>query len=120
MIQLARLDDSNIVKQVIVMDDGILNEDAQWSAEQNAEASCRSLYDTQDRFMLTSSTGDFRGNLASPGFTYLEEEDLFMPPKPFPSFLLNPASATWVPPVAMPDEDINWQWDEATVSWVAP
>jgi len=39
----------------------------------------------------------------------------FIPPQPYPSWVLN--NYVWEAPVAMPDDDQLYVWDEATVSW---
>jgi hypothetical protein len=59
-----------------------------------------------------------RKNYAGIGFTYDRVKDAFIPPKPFASWLLNDDTCLWDAPVAMPDDDKTYQWDEATVNWV--
>jgi len=39
----------------------------------------------------------------------------FIPPQPFPSWQL--VHYRWQPPVAMPDDDQAYYWDEDTTSW---
>ena len=58
-----------------------------------------------------------RGNFAGIGYTYLAENDVFIPPKPFPSWVLN-SSWLWEAPVPMPTDGKKYGWDEATVSWI--
>ena len=41
----------------------------------------------------------------------------FTPPQPFPSWTLN--GYVWEPPVAAPDDENVYGWDEETLSWVA-
>lgn len=43
----------------------------------------------------TSYNGRIRGNYAGIGFTYLEEFDLFMPPRCHPNAILNADKARW-------------------------
>jgi len=42
----------------------------------------------------------------------------FIPPQPFPSWVLNPDTALWDAPTPMPVEGGPWTWDEDTTSWV--
>lgn len=119
-ILLAQLDPENTVKAVLVMDASILQDGASSNEEENAQAYCRALYSTGDRFLLTSDNGELRGNMASPGYQYHPGPDLFMPPKPYPSFVINEEEFKWVPPVPMPNTETFWVWDEASLSWVAP
>ena len=60
----------------------------------------------------------FRKNYAGKGFEYDVERDAFIPPKPFPSWVLNEQSCLWEAPVARPEGDTLYVWDEETVSWV--
>lgn len=60
----------------------------------------------------------FRKNYAGKGFEYDVERDAFVPPKPFPSWVLNEDSCLWEAPVARPEGDTPYIWDEETVSWV--
>lgn len=60
-----------------------------------------------------------RGNYAGIGYTYDEALDIFMPPKPYPSWLLDSATFTWIAPVPKPeDSSYMYTWNEDTMSWV--
>lgn len=59
-----------------------------------------------------------RKHFAGVGFTYDQLLDAFIPPSPYPSWVLEPATCTWEAPVPMPAGG-PWDWDEATQSWVA-
>jgi hypothetical protein len=59
-----------------------------------------------------------RGNYAGIGFTYDRTKDVFIPPKPFASWVLNEDTCLWDAPVAMPTDDKIYVWDEATTNWV--
>jgi hypothetical protein len=59
-----------------------------------------------------------RKNYAGIGFTYDREKDAFIPPQPFASWLLNEDAYLWDAPVAMPDDDKDYRWNEATLNWV--
>jgi hypothetical protein len=58
-----------------------------------------------------------RGNFAGIGFTYDKENDVFIPPLPFPSFILNKTVWLWEAPVPMPQDGKEYDWDEKTLSW---
>jgi len=58
-----------------------------------------------------------RKNYAGVGFTYDATRDAFIPPKPYPSWLLNEDTCWWEAPVAMPT-DKPYRWDEETTSWI--
>ena len=58
-----------------------------------------------------------RGNYAGIGYTYDRTNDVFYAPKPYASWILNQSTWLWEAPVAMPDDDKRYEWDEATTSW---
>lgn len=60
----------------------------------------------------------FRKNYAGIGFSYDIQRDAFIPPKPFPSWVLNDFSCLWEAPIPYPNDGKRYYWDEATLSWV--
>ena len=65
----------------------------------------------------TSYNGSFRKNYASIGYTYDAQRDAFIPPKPYPSWILNEQTCLWEPPIAYPEDGKKYTWDEETNSW---
>jgi len=59
----------------------------------------------------------FRKNHASVGYTYDENRDAFIPPKPFNSWTLNETTCLWECPVAYPDDGQIYNWNEANQTW---
>lgn len=59
-----------------------------------------------------------RKNYAGIGYTYDSVRDAFIPPKPFPSWVLDEDTCLWNSPVAMPTDGKQYTWSEDTVSWV--
>jgi hypothetical protein len=110
------LDESNIVTQVIVgkdEDEG----DTDWEAYYGA---VRTSYNTHGGQHANGGT-PFRMNYAGIGFTFDPDfgvDGAFIPPHPFPSWTLNPATALWDAPVPMPEQGGPWAWDETSLSWV--
>ena len=58
-----------------------------------------------------------RKNHAGIGFTYDEDRDAFIPPKPFASWVLNETTCQWEAPVAYPDDGERYTWNESTTTW---
>ena len=58
-----------------------------------------------------------RKNHAGIGYTYDEDKDAFIPPKPFNSWILNETTCLWDAPIALPDTENRYNWNEATTSW---
>lgn len=59
----------------------------------------------------------FRKNYAGRGYTYDKERDAFIPPKPYPSWVLDEQSCLWVAPVPYPQDGKRYFWVEETQSW---
>lgn len=61
----------------------------------------------------------FRKNFAGIGYKYDADRDAFIPPKPFPSWVLNEDTCLWEAPVPMPEEEsFKYRWDEHGLQWV--
>lgn len=60
----------------------------------------------------------FRKNYAGIGYTYRTDIDGFVPPQPYPSWILNATVGDWEPPVPYPTDGKDYYWDEATQSWI--
>jgi hypothetical protein len=58
-----------------------------------------------------------RKNHASIGYTYDEDRDAFIPKKPFNSWILNEDTCLWNAPVAKPQDDNRYTWNESTLTW---
>ena len=72
----------------------------------------------------TSYNSTIRKNYAGPGYTYDEDRDAFIPPKPYNSWILNEETCRWDPPVVRPEltnEEIEdkkyYNWNEETQQW---
>ena len=65
----------------------------------------------------TSYNGNFRKNHAGIGMIYDEDRDAFIAKKPFNSWVLNETTCLWEAPVAMPEDDNMYTWNETTTSW---
>jgi hypothetical protein len=58
-----------------------------------------------------------RKNFAGIGYTYDENRDAFISPKPFNSWILNETTCVWEAPVAKPQDDNMYFWNELTLAW---
>ena len=76
----------------------------------------------------THSSGDnskaFRGNYAGIGYSYDEDNDMFLPKKPYASWVLNTGKAQWQSPIGdapeLSEEEVNthkYEWNESTGAW---
>ena len=58
-----------------------------------------------------------RKNHAAIGYTYDEDKDAFIAPKPYSSWTLNDTTCLWEAPVTYPDDDNNYSWNETNQTW---
>ena len=65
----------------------------------------------------TSYNNNIRKNHAGIGYTYDEDRDAFIPKKPYNSWVLNEDTCLWEAPVALPDSENTYNWNELTLSW---
>ena len=119
MAHYAYLDADNVVTQVIVgKDEG--EDGVDWEQYYGA---VRTSYNTHAGQHANGGT-PFRYNFAGIGYTFSTDPKwsaqggAFIPPPPFPSWLLNPDTALWDAPSPMPAEGGPWSWDEDTLTWV--
>jgi hypothetical protein len=65
----------------------------------------------------TNNGTPLRKNHAGIGYTYDEDRDAFIPKKPFNSWVLNEDTCLWNSPVAKPNDDQKYTWNELTLAW---
>lgn len=124
MAHFAKLDENNIVLQVIVISNNDINNLPFPESEPVGIAFCKSLFGSDTRWAQTSYNANFRCNYAGIGYTFdpMTESNnsshgVFIPPKPYPSWLLNTITYQWYPPVSYPNDGQSYYWDEETQSW---
>jgi len=102
MSHFAKIDNNNIVTEVIVAEQDFINSGV-----------------VGDSFLWvqTSYNNSFRKNFASIGYTYDKIRDAFIPPKPYPSWTLDEDTCLWIPPVEKPDDGNVYDWNEETPAW---
>jgi hypothetical protein len=114
MAHFAELDENNIVTQVIVVHNNELLENGVES-EAKGIAFCQSLFG--GNWAQTSYNATIRKNYAGIGFIYNPTLDAFIPPKPYPSWILNEDTCNWEAPVPYPEDGSEYIWNEETLSW---
>ena len=111
MAHFAKLGVGNIIERVEVVSNDIATN------EQAGVDFLNNLYGTRDTWKQTSYNGNIRKNFAGIGFTYDQTRDAFIPPKPFNSWTLDEDTCLWEAPVAYPDDDNEYTWNESTKQW---
>lgn len=120
MSYYAKIDENNLVTQVIVADQGFINSgalgDPKLWIETDPNTHGGVHYGTDGK---PDGGTALRKNYAGIGYTYDPARDAFIPPKPpFTSWRLNEDTCNWEPPVPMPQDGQRYRWDEATTSWI--
>lgn len=110
MAHFAKINSENVVDQVVA----VHNNDA--PDEASGIAFLNTLFG-DGTWVQTSYNNNIRKNYAGVGYIYDSQRDAFIPPQPFPSWLLSEETCQWSAPVAMPTDGF-YDWDEATTSWV--
>jgi hypothetical protein len=109
MAHYAFLDENNIVTEVIVgrneweIVDGISDWEVHYGDIRN------------QRCVRTSYNGNIRGVYAGIGFSYNEDENIFVKPQPFPSWIRK--GSIWEAPIPMPTDGKQYQWVEDDLNW---
>ena len=58
-----------------------------------------------------------RKNYASGGYSYDPVRDAFIPPRTFPSWVLDESTCLWESPIPMPTDGKVYEWNEVIVNW---
>ena len=117
MAHFAKIGEGNIVTKVHVLHNDVLLKDGVENEQQGVEF-LRVLNNDSDTYIQTSYNSNFRKNYAARGYTYDQNRDAFIEPKPYPSWLLDEDTCQWKSPVPYPDFDKHYRWSEETTNWI--
>ena len=115
MAHFAEIDQFGRVVRVIVVSNADTSDAAGIEKEYIGKAFCERLFG--GNWVQTSYSGNFRKNYEGVGYTWDAMRNAFIPPQPYPSWVLNEGTCQWQPPVPMPTDGKKYEWDEATTSW---
>jgi hypothetical protein len=110
MAHFAKIDENNVVTQVIVTDNN----------DPNGDEGYQFLLDTfGGTWIKTSYNNKIRKRFAGVGHTYDAIKDEFIPAKPFPSWEWSDEEEGWTPPIPRPQEteETKLFWHEESQSW---
>ena len=111
MAHFAKLGTGNIIETVHVVSNDIA------LTEQAGVDFLNNLYNTRDVWVQTSYNGNIRKNFAGVGYSYDQSRDAFIPPKLFNSWILNEDTCLWEAPIALPDTENRYNWNEINQNW---
>ena len=78
MAHFAKLDENNIVTQVIVVNNQVLLNEKEQEVEQKGIDFLKSIYGQETNWIQTSLNDNFRGTYAGVGFYYDQQKDEFV------------------------------------------
>ena len=119
MAYFAELDDNNTVTRVLSVHNDYEHRGQDFLANDLGLGGrwVQTSYNTHGGVHVNGGT-PLRKNYAGVGFTFDEQRDAFIPPQPFPSWLLHEDSCLWQPPVPYPSDGQEYVWDEGSLAWV--
>jgi hypothetical protein len=74
-------------------------------------------YNPETREPSEDQSKALRKNYAGIGHIYDKTLDAFISPKPYASWILDEDTCLWNAPIAKPDDDKQYTWNEDTLSW---
>jgi hypothetical protein len=112
---------NGIVEQVIVADAEFFNTFVDTSPGSWIQTSYNTKggvhYDPNTNEPSADQSKALRKNYATVGCAYDVMIDAFIPPKPYPSWIINPQTCLWEAPIPYPEDGKYYEWDEQTKSW---
>jgi hypothetical protein len=117
MAHFANVDENGIVRQVIVVSNSVLLDENNQESEEKGIEFCKQIFGSSSNWIQTSYNNNFRGTFAGIGFSYNPEKDIFVPPKPYESWVLLENGFTWVSPIPYPNDGNFYLWDENNLTW---
>lgn len=116
MAHFAKLDENNTVTAVHTVNNNVLLV----NGVENEQVGINFLAQLHNHinWKQTSYNRNFRKNYAGIGYTYDADRDAFIAPQPYISWLLNETTCQWEAPIPMPDDGLDWVWDEPNLQWI--
>lgn len=123
MAYYAKLDANNVVIDVVSVDNSDIVDDEGNEVESLGSDLLKGIFGSDTVWVKTSYNNNIRKNFAGIDFTYDYTRDAFIPPKDFPSWVLNETTCQWEAPVSKPSGMHYWDEDayqaDNTQGWVA-
>ena len=115
MAHFAKLDENNNVIGVHV----VVNEVITMNGIESEQVGINFLTNLHgySLWKQTSYNANFRKNYAGIGYYYDSIRDAFIPPKPFPSWILNEETCLWDSPLPYPNDGKMYTWNEDILNW---
>jgi len=118
MAHFAQLNSDNTVINVIHINTmEIVDMEIGDEVEEIGISKLKSLYGDDTKWIQTSYSGSIREKFAGIGYTYNEELDCFVTPRPFQSWTFDINTKDWQPPVPKPEDVVDEDGTTHSYSW---
>lgn len=124
MAHYALINDENLVVEVITgVDENETQIDLDGTEVGGSAQAWENFYQTRPWFegltcKRTSYNNNIRKQFAGIGFTYDPNADVFIVPRPYPSWSLD-ENYDWQPPIPRPNDGLMYFWNEDDQDWEA-
>ena len=108
MAHFAEIDNRNIVQRVLVVSD---------EQEHRGQEFLANDLGLGGTWIQTSYNNNIRKNYAGIGYTYDQERDAFIAPKPFSKWVLNEETCRWEAPTPYPTDNKIYVWNDNQGEW---
>lgn len=116
MAYFAKLNENNEVLEVLSLNDDVITVNG--IQEEQLGINFLAELTNYSNWIQTFQDGSKRKNYAGIGGKYYPEEDVFVPKKPYDSWVLNRENYQWEPPIPMPsDQGVYYIWNEDSKNW---
>lgn len=112
MAHFAQIDSNNIVVNVLSVPDEQQHRGQEYLSDNLGLGGT---------WIQTSYNSNVRKRFAGIGYIYNQELDIFLPPKPYQSWIINSEKGEWESPVERPIENEGQAliWNEENLTWTA-
>jgi len=118
MAYFAQLNENNVVINVTAVNNAALDDTIFPESEPLGVAFLQDLFGYDTIWKQTSYNGNFRGRYAGIDYSYDATLNVFLSPKPYPDWVLEPQTTEWVPPIPYPIDGNTYVWSQPLHAWV--
>tara|TARA_R110002153_G_C12943816_1_gene457680 strand:- start:1 stop:369 length:369 start_codon:yes stop_codon:yes gene_type:complete len=116
MAHFTKLDENNIVIDIVKIDNSVMLNNDGTESEEKGKDFLNNLFG-EATWVQTSYNNNFRKQYAGIGYTYDITNDVFIIPQGVYNSWTLDSDFNWQPPVPKPDSEDIYDWNEDTLTW---